>query len=171
MWAVYCHRGSEQLLPLFKVNLLKFGTFSCFVAIYVKRWLNSWTRRGIILQEVNPMCGVFRNIDPPHRHRSASVYPPPLVRGEDTLAVWRGGGGSIVWKTPDTALYSRYVSTLWLKSICNRSQPRCLKDAGPRESSLMNSWVWCTHIHPRDRGEGGGDSGNVRLTHSHDKMD
>ncbi len=25
----------------------------------------------------------------------------------------RGGGGSIVRKTPDTALYSIYVSTLW----------------------------------------------------------
>jgi hypothetical protein len=39
---------------------------------------------------------------------------PPLVRGEDTLAGWRGGGGSIVLKTPVTALYSTYVSTLWL---------------------------------------------------------
>ncbi len=27
--------------------------------------------------------------------------------------VGRGGGGSIVWKTPDTALYSIYFSTLW----------------------------------------------------------
>jgi hypothetical protein len=26
--------------------------------------------------------------------------------GEDTVAGWRGGGGSIVRKTPDTALYS-----------------------------------------------------------------
>jgi hypothetical protein len=34
------------------------------------------------------------------------------VRGEDTLAGWRGGRGSIVRKTPDTALYSIYVSTL-----------------------------------------------------------
>jgi hypothetical protein len=38
---------------------------------------------------------------------------PPLVRGEDTLARGRGGGGSIVWKTSDTALHSIYVSTLW----------------------------------------------------------
>jgi hypothetical protein len=56
------------------------------------------------------MSGVFRNIDPPPPHRPASVYPPPpspLVRGEDPLAVWRGGGG-----TPDTALYSKSVSTL-----------------------------------------------------------
>jgi hypothetical protein len=47
-------------------------------------------------------------------HGPASVYPPPLVRGEDTLAGWRGGGGSLVRKTPDTALYSIYVSTLWV---------------------------------------------------------
>jgi hypothetical protein len=61
------------------------------------------------------MSGVFLNIDP-HPHPLASVYPPPLVRGEDTLAGGRRGGGSIVRKTPDTALYSMYictVSTLW----------------------------------------------------------
>ncbi len=50
---------------------------------------------------------------PPPPHPLASVYHPPLVRGEDTLAGGRGGGGSIVRKTPDTALYSLYVSTLW----------------------------------------------------------
>jgi hypothetical protein len=61
------------------------------------------------------MSGVFQNIDPPPPLRSASVYPPPLVRGEDTLAGWRGGRGPIVWKTPDTALYSVYVSTLWAR--------------------------------------------------------
>jgi hypothetical protein len=65
------------------------------------------------------MSGVFRNIDPPP-HRPASVYPPPVVRREeDTLAGWRGGGGSIVRKTPDTALYSIYVSTLWV-SVLNQ---------------------------------------------------
>ncbi len=44
------------------------------------------------------MSGVFQNIDP----------PPPLV-GEGGHARWRGGGGSIFWKTPDIALYSTYV--------------------------------------------------------------
>jgi hypothetical protein len=59
-------------------------------------------RREIILLEVNPMSDVFP--PPPHR--------PANVRGEDTLAGWRGGGGSKVRKTPDTALYSIFVSTL-----------------------------------------------------------
>ncbi len=56
------------------------------------------------------MSGVFQNIDPPPPSPPGEcVCTPPLVRGEDTLAGWRGGGGSIFWKTPDTALYSTYV--------------------------------------------------------------
>ena len=37
------------------------------------------------------MSRVFQNIDPPPPLRLASVYPPPVVQGEDTLAGWRGG--------------------------------------------------------------------------------
>ncbi len=61
------------------------------------------------------MSGVFQNIDPHPLTARRVCTPPPLVRGEDTLARGRGGGGSIVLvrKTPDTALYSIYVSTLW----------------------------------------------------------
>ncbi len=59
------------------------------------------------------MSGVFRNIDPLTARR-VCTKPPFFVRGEDTLAGWRGGGGSIFWKTPDTALYSINVSTFWL---------------------------------------------------------
>jgi hypothetical protein len=59
------------------------------------------------------MSGFFQNIAPPPPHHPASVYPPPLVRrGEETLAGGEGGGRSIFWKTPETALYSTYVSTL-----------------------------------------------------------
>jgi hypothetical protein len=47
------------------------------------------------------MSRVIRNIDPTLR--------PAFVAGEDTLAGWRGGGGSIFWKTQDTALYSTYI--------------------------------------------------------------
>ncbi len=61
------------------------------------------------------MSGVFRNTA---RRVCTLCTPPLLVRGEDTLAGGRGGGGSIVRKTPDTALYSIYVSTLW----CTLSQ-------------------------------------------------
>jgi hypothetical protein len=58
------------------------------------------------------MSGVFRNIDPPPLPPPGECVPVvPMVRGEDTLAGWRGGGGSIIIrKTPDTALYSIYVS-------------------------------------------------------------
>jgi hypothetical protein len=58
------------------------------------------------------MPGVFQNIENID-HPPPSTPGEPLVRGEDTLAGWKGGGGgSIFWKTPDTALYSTYVSTL-----------------------------------------------------------
>jgi hypothetical protein len=39
------------------------------------------------------MAGVFQNIDPHPLLHPASVYPPPLVRGEVTLAGRRGGWG------------------------------------------------------------------------------
>jgi hypothetical protein len=60
------------------------------------------------------MSDVFQNIDPPPPHRPASVYPPPLVRGEDTLARGRGGWGGQYFgrRMQGTALYSTYVSTL-----------------------------------------------------------
>ncbi len=63
------------------------------------------------------MSGVFRNTDPPTLSPPGECVlctPSPLVRGDDTLAGGRRGGGSIVQKTPDTALYSIYVSTLWI---------------------------------------------------------
>ncbi len=64
---------------------------------------HSLDRRGIILLEANPMSGVFRNID-----------PPDLCAGRThSLHGWRGGGGPVVRKTPDTALYSIYEGTLW----------------------------------------------------------
>ena len=59
------------------------------------------------------MSGVLRNINPYPLTPWRVCIPPPLVRGEDTLARGRGGGGwgSIVRKTPVTALYSIYVNT------------------------------------------------------------
>jgi hypothetical protein len=46
--------------------------------------------------------------------------PPPPAFGAGVGHIrWleRGVGGSIFWKTPDSALYSTYVSTLWGKGI------------------------------------------------------
>ncbi len=55
-------------------------------------------------------------LTPPAPRRPGSVYPPPppWVWGEDTLAGWKGGWGVYFLKTQDTALYSTYVSTLWM---------------------------------------------------------
>jgi hypothetical protein len=60
------------------------------------------------------MSDVFQNIDPPPPHRRARrVCTPRLWCGGRTHSLGgEGGGGSIFWKTPDTALYSTYVSTL-----------------------------------------------------------
>jgi hypothetical protein len=56
------------------------------------------------------MSGVFQNIDPSTPSPPGECVPPAFGAGEDTLAGWRGGGGgSIVRKTPDTALYPIYM--------------------------------------------------------------
>ncbi len=60
------------------------------------------------------MSGVFRNIDSPPPHRPAGVYPLPLVRGDDTLAGWRGGWG--VNSSED----ARHCSVLYKCKFVNR---------------------------------------------------
>jgi hypothetical protein len=58
------------------------------------------------------MSGVFQNIDPPTPHRPAGV-PPRLWCGGRTHSLGgEGVGAQYFWKTPDTALYSKYVTTL-----------------------------------------------------------
>ncbi len=52
--------------------------------------------------------------------------PRLLVRGRTHSLGGEGGGGSIFWKTSDTALYSTYVSALWSQWIF-RSQVPVLK--------------------------------------------
>jgi hypothetical protein len=98
------------------------------------------------------MSGVFQNIDPPHPRPPASVYPPLLVRGEDTLFWWKGDGGSILWKTPDTALYSTHVSTLWSYLSALRMHLLCfqitvvtysaVKDASFSETTLDHFFTY-----------------------------
>ncbi len=88
-----------------------------FVPLFSEKiYLDHYYRREIILYEANPMSGVFQNIDPPPPHCPASVYggTSGVVGGHTRWVEREVGGGSIFWKTPDTALYSTYVSTLWL---------------------------------------------------------
>jgi hypothetical protein len=63
------------------------------------------------------MSGVFQNIDPPPPHCPAGVNPSPLLRGEDTLAGWRGGWGGVNILEDarhSSVLYICTVSTLCL---------------------------------------------------------
>ncbi len=68
-------------------------------------------------------CLASSEILTPTPSSPGECIPPPLVRREDTLAGWRGGGGSIVRKTPDTALES-------VLNICNYFVVR----------TMSNSW-------------------------------
>jgi hypothetical protein len=64
------------------------------------------------------MAGVFQNIDPPPPSPPGECVSPAFgAGGGHTRWVERGGGGPIFWKTPGTALYSTYVSTLCSQSI------------------------------------------------------
>jgi hypothetical protein len=110
------------------------------------------TRRGIKLSEASPMSGVFQNIDPPTPSPPVECVPPPpppLVRGEDTLAGGRGGGGSKFWKTPDTVLYSTYVSTLWPNPphylSLSLASPLCsIRPPGNALSHVMSTVLYST---------------------------
>jgi hypothetical protein len=60
------------------------------------------------------MACVFQNIDPQGPNpplRPASVYPPTLLRGEDTLAGWGGGWGVNILED------ARHSSVLYLYRI------------------------------------------------------
>jgi hypothetical protein len=59
------------------------------------------------------MSGVFRNIDPPPPSPPDEYVPPAFGAGGGHTRWVERGWGSIVRKTPDSALYSIYVSTLW----------------------------------------------------------
>jgi hypothetical protein len=81
------------------------------------------------------MSGVFRIIDPPPSHRPASVYPPRFWCGGRTHSLGEEGvGGSIVRKTPNTALYTVYVSTLWTAPI---SRPDIIQLATEQQQALQ----------------------------------
>jgi hypothetical protein len=70
------------------------------------------------------MAGVFQNIDPPPPHLPVSVYPPPLVRGEDTLAGLRGGWGVNILEDvrhSSVVYVCKYFVCPWIPWICQRN--------------------------------------------------
>jgi hypothetical protein len=95
------------------------------------------------------MSGVFQNIDAPTLSPPGECVPPPLVRGEDKLARGRGGGVSIFWKMPDTALSVLYIRkyfvivmlsllstknpSRWIAPLILQSHPLLLKTESRRE--------------------------------------
>jgi hypothetical protein len=121
MWTIYSWSFPHMCLSVHMWSIFSIFILSCSVShiFYTKsshvvsvltqymyvtgEW--SWSyvsRRGIILYEANPMSGVLWNID-----RRVWI-PPPLVRGEDTLAGWRGGGELIVSEA------ARHCSVLYI---------------------------------------------------------
>jgi hypothetical protein len=60
------------------------------------------------------MSGVFQHIDPPTPSSPGECVPAAFGEGGRTHSLGGEGWGSIFWKTPGTALYSTYVSTLCL---------------------------------------------------------
>ncbi len=72
------------------------------------------------------MSLVFQNIYPPPPSPPGDCVPPAFgAGGRLTRWVEKGvGGGSVFWKTRDTALYSTYVSALW-SDQGEGMQPHC----------------------------------------------
>jgi hypothetical protein len=72
------------------------------------------------------MSGVFQNIDPPPpSSHGECVLPAFGAGGGHTRWAERGVGGAIFWKTPDTALYSTYVSTLCTGQSREKDEWQC----------------------------------------------
>jgi hypothetical protein len=70
------------------------------------------------------MSCVFKNIDPPFPSPPGECVPPPLLRGEDTLAGWRGGWGVNILEE------ARHSSVLYLyRKILRSWAQRVSKEA------------------------------------------
>jgi hypothetical protein len=85
------------------------------------------------------MSGVFQYIDPPPPQRPASVYPPPLVRGEVTLTVWTGGWGVNILED------ARHCSLLYIRKFFVPAEQQFitkwfLSEAVGKGKSNMGMW-------------------------------
>jgi hypothetical protein len=85
------------------------------------------------------MSGVFQNIDPPTPLTARRVCTPRLWCGGRTHSL---GGGSIFRKTPDTALYSTYVSALWVE---NTNMTDCISSLKTLLNTSKDDKVWCLY--------------------------
>jgi hypothetical protein len=79
-------------------------------------------------------------LTPPPPHRPASLYPPAFGAGGGHTRWVERGGGSIARKTPNTALYSLYVSTLCFRPSLVSKLPLFLSLPVCRRSSLPTGW-------------------------------
>ncbi len=62
------------------------------------------------------MSGVFQNIDPPP-HPLTARRVCTLVSGDDSLAGWRGGGGSIFWRRQTQLCTLHYICKYFVIEI------------------------------------------------------
>jgi hypothetical protein len=78
------------------------------------------------------MSGVFQNIEPrpPSPPGECVVYPQLLVRGEDTLAGWRGGWGVTILED------ARHSSVL---DICKKTIKTTAKRRGFRSACSLDA--------------------------------
>ncbi len=91
----------------------------------------------------NPKSNVWRLLKywPLPPHRPASVYGGLGAGGGHTLARGRGGGRSIDRMTPDTALNSKYVSTLWLIGCYLQQRENSVRDTKDSVASKVHKYV------------------------------
>jgi hypothetical protein len=88
------------------------------------------------------MSCVFRNIDPPP-HTARPVHPSAFgAGGGHTRWVERGWGVNSSGKTPDTALYSIYVSTLCLATSGDQAQGRTMGNVSHWDSFYSSLYVY-----------------------------